>query len=287
MFPSLSEQHPFSLADITVHPLTLTVRRGEQHIVLQQKPMEVLAVLVARHPALVSRDQLIELVWDGNIYVGEKALTHAIWQLRQLFEQLGMAEVISTVRKKGYRLLLTPQLLPPEALSLTPGPADVANTVDSSSLTASSRSTTVAVAAPAGSKVVATAISAGTDPAFWRLLVIALLFGLLCLLLWLGFSGPNHNQTLKPGVVVSRQQGWSLYPAVSRDGQLLVYSHQQYGQTRQLFALDLDDAKAQPRQLTFSPQHKFRPVLSPDGLQVYYSSRFSQRSADRFRRPGY
>lgn len=74
----LIDQHPFSLADITVHPLTLTVRRGEQLILLQQKPMEVLSVLAARHPALVSREQLIELVWDGNVYVGEKTLTHAI-----------------------------------------------------------------------------------------------------------------------------------------------------------------------------------------------------------------
>lgn len=286
------EQVPFSLADITVNPLTLTVRRGEQLIVLQQKPMEVLAVLAARHPALVSRDQLIELVWDGNIYVGEKALTHAIWQLRQLFEQLGMAEVISTVRKKGYRLLLPPQPLPAGAAtfdSIT-NHASMATDYDTgqhaqqSGLT--THSTGVATADLHTESGQSGQTAAGQRRLGWRswggrswggrrrgLLGAGLLLTLLGVSLWFGVVAPGNSRAGNVAQVVSRQQGWSLYPAVSADGQLLVYSHQQYGQTRQLFALDLTDSKAQPRQLTFSPQHKFRPVLSPDGLQVYYSSR--------------
>lgn len=284
MFPLLSEQHPFSLADITVHPLTLTVRRGEQLIVLQQKPMEVLAVLAARHPALVSREQLIELVWDGNIYVGEKALTHAIWQLRQLFEQLGMAEVISTVRKKGYRLLLTPQSLPTEPQTLASADAaTVTQQADGAEQTALRAISSADSVLPNGntnnntnSNVAASGARTTATSGRWRWISAGLALTLLGWLLWFVLVLFDNKPSGDAATVVSRQQGWSLYPAVSVDGQLLVYSHQQYGQIRQLFALDLADTKTQPRQLTFSPQHKFRPVLSPNGLQVYYSSRSAQ-----------
>ena len=48
--------------------------------------------------------KLIDAIWDGNNYVGEKALTNVIWQLRSSFEKLGLCDCIQTVRKRGYRL---------------------------------------------------------------------------------------------------------------------------------------------------------------------------------------
>lgn len=91
----------FVLSHIVIDPVALTLTAPQQAVVsIQQKPMEVLQFLAQQYPALVSREQLITAVWDGNSYVGEKALTNAIWQLRHQLQQLGAAELISTIRKK-------------------------------------------------------------------------------------------------------------------------------------------------------------------------------------------
>lgn len=76
---------------------------------LQPKFIEVLSYLALRHPHVVTRDELIDKVWEGNAYVGTKALTNAIWHLRQQLSPLELeGGVIETVRKAGYRLLLPP-----------------------------------------------------------------------------------------------------------------------------------------------------------------------------------
>ena len=76
---------------------------------LQPKFIEVLNVLARNYPEVVTRDELIAQVWDGNSYVGAKALTNAIWHLRQQLSLLAdVGAVIETVRITGYRLLIEP-----------------------------------------------------------------------------------------------------------------------------------------------------------------------------------
>lgn len=80
---------------------------NEDSIQIQAKIMEVLVYLAQSYPKLVTRNELIDAVWQGNYPVGEKALTNAIWRLRQILKADGDSH-IETVRKSGYRLLLAP-----------------------------------------------------------------------------------------------------------------------------------------------------------------------------------
>lgn len=87
----------------------------QERITLQPKFVEVLAYLAHHYPRVVTRDALITDIWEGNTYVGEKALTNAVWHLRQQLGPLGAGEVIETVRKTGYRLCIEPRFeLPAE-----------------------------------------------------------------------------------------------------------------------------------------------------------------------------
>lgn len=76
-------------------------------IPLRHKVMHVLLYLAKHANRLVSRDELIAEIWNGNELVGKKGLTNAVWQLRS---ELGKTDldtgVILTVPKKGYQLLL-------------------------------------------------------------------------------------------------------------------------------------------------------------------------------------
>lgn len=236
----LSNHTNFHLDDIQVSPLTLTVQQGQQQVSLQQKPMEVLCYLAAHYPALVTREQLIDAVWDGNIYVGEKALTNAIWQLRQLFSQWGQPDLIMTVRKKGYRLQQAPSYN---------------NTLPANDLTV------------AGNAMATPALSL-RPPRRWPLVVGLALFGII-LLVWWQIAQPPPNQLAQ----ITQLQGWAQHPAVTPDGRWLVYSWQQFGHTSDLYLLDLQKPTAPHRQLTFSADDELRPEISANGQQVYFSSR--------------
>lgn len=99
----------FLLGELSICPnhLSITDTQGRQRIV-QAKFIDVLVYLAQNYPRLVSREELIEKIWDGNAPVGEKALTNAIWHLRQQFKD-AQEPMIETVRKRGYRLLIAPQ----------------------------------------------------------------------------------------------------------------------------------------------------------------------------------
>lgn len=247
----VSAETVFYLADLTVVPLTLTLSQGENNLSIQQKPMEVLCYLARQYPALVTREQLIDVVWDGNVYVGEKALTNTIWQLRQALTQLGQAELIATVRKKGYRLQLAPQWAP----SRSAFPATSANVTDLP---------TAALLEPAINQPTLTVKGASKwqQSAGW-----ACSFVLLSLLLALQFW-PRKDSGFTQ---ISQQQGWSMYPTVSVDGRLLVYSWQLFGQPADLFVQDLTQPAQPPRQLTFTAEDESQSVLSPDGKTLFYS----------------
>ena len=105
----------FKLGEVDVNPLEYTLQLGEQKLTLQPKFIEVLAYLAQQHPELVTRQQIIDEIWDGNGYVGEKALTNAIWHLRKSLKKLDPEnEYIETIRKTGYRILFEPQYPEPE-----------------------------------------------------------------------------------------------------------------------------------------------------------------------------
>ncbi len=76
---------------------------------LQPKFLQVLLLLVEAYPAPVSREDLIDRVWDGNFIVGDKALNNAIWNLRSSLSNNSSSNFIQTKRGKGYSLSIEPR----------------------------------------------------------------------------------------------------------------------------------------------------------------------------------
>ena len=67
--------------------------------------MQVLVALAKTRPAVVSRDKLVELCWEGRI-VGDDSVNRCILALRHLAQQPAAAPFsIETVPRVGYRLL--------------------------------------------------------------------------------------------------------------------------------------------------------------------------------------
>lgn len=81
----------------------LTSNGVERH--LEPKQAEVLLCLVADPGTVVSKSDLLDLVW-GDVCVTEEVLTNTIYQLRRaLGDSARTQQYIQTITKKGYRLV--------------------------------------------------------------------------------------------------------------------------------------------------------------------------------------
>jgi Tol biopolymer transport system component/DNA-binding winged helix-turn-helix (wHTH) protein len=106
------QQVPFRIGQMRIEPLEYAVYPDNaKKQSLQPKFIDVLIYLANQYPNVVSRQELIEHIWQGNFYVGEKALTNAIWHLRSTLDQPNQPEIIETIRKSGYRLLIEPKII--------------------------------------------------------------------------------------------------------------------------------------------------------------------------------
>ena len=78
---------------------------GEQTAKLEPRMMRVLVLLADQPGEVLSREFLIETIWE-NKFVGEEALTQAISRLRKVFgDNPHQPQFIETIPKNGYRII--------------------------------------------------------------------------------------------------------------------------------------------------------------------------------------
>lgn len=71
---------------------------------LTRNELKILAHLMARAGEIVPRVDLIEALWDSQIYIDDNTLSVNVTRLRSKLEGLGMPNVIKTRRGMGYQL---------------------------------------------------------------------------------------------------------------------------------------------------------------------------------------
>ncbi|HSR50831.1 MAG TPA: transcriptional regulator, partial [Acidobacteriota bacterium] len=98
-------QEEFRIAEWVVVPSLNRLQGPAGTVRLEPKVMRVLVELARRPGRVVTRQRLIETVWEGT-FVGEETLTRTISELRKAFgDDPRSPRVIETIRKSGYRLL--------------------------------------------------------------------------------------------------------------------------------------------------------------------------------------
>ena len=101
----LAEEKEFDVGGLHVIPAHREVSwNGEQRI-LEPRVAQVFVALASARPSVVSRDRLIEQVWEGRV-VGDDAINRCIQALRQLARDFTPSPfAIETVPRVGYRLV--------------------------------------------------------------------------------------------------------------------------------------------------------------------------------------
>lgn len=98
-----------SLAELAAGGLRLFLTRNEltwkgQRVELT-KNEQLLAECFMKQPGIVvSREQLLEALWDDVQFVDDNTLTVNVTRLRKKLEELGLPKAIETVRGQGYKL---------------------------------------------------------------------------------------------------------------------------------------------------------------------------------------
>jgi DNA-binding winged helix-turn-helix (wHTH) protein/TolB-like protein/tetratricopeptide (TPR) repeat protein len=94
---------PFRVGAATIDPASRDATFGEHSERLQPQNLKVLIALARHRGKVVTRDQLIDLCWDGRV-IGDDVINRSISMLRQFAARSGGFE-IETVPRAGYRLI--------------------------------------------------------------------------------------------------------------------------------------------------------------------------------------
>ena len=98
-------ESPFLIGDWLVEPQLNKVVGPAGSLTIEPRTMKVLVHLALKKPDVVTREQLMDVVWEDSV-VTEHSLTIAISDLRKIFgDDPKTPAVIETIRGVGYRLI--------------------------------------------------------------------------------------------------------------------------------------------------------------------------------------
>jgi Tol biopolymer transport system component len=242
-------EQPFCIGQCQVQPLEYSIQIAEEDKKsLQPKFVEVLCYLAQQYPRIIPRDELIEEIWAGNTYVGEKALTNAIWHLRQSLKGSNPeGDVIETIRKVGYRLLIEPIWLD-KIVQKSHGQA----MVNTQPLTKSLQYFSFK---------------------YFSFKYIAYILVLFISIFSFYYQQTNNdnNYSVPKITQITKSPGSELFPSPSPDGRYLVYSWSKNNTSPNLYMRDTHQPELPEKQLTFDTNKEGLSVWGKEGKYLYFA----------------
>ena len=80
------------------------VSSGEKAVELSRSELQILACLMVHTGQIVSRADLIDALWDNQIYIDDNTLSVNMTRLRGKLAEIGLPDAIKTRRGMGYQL---------------------------------------------------------------------------------------------------------------------------------------------------------------------------------------
>src|SRR5512143_335224 len=106
---SRAQSRRVRFGDFEVDLRTAELLKGGRSVRIQEKPFQVLALLLDRPGELVTREELRQALWPGDTFVDfDVGLNTAIRKLREaLGDSADDPRFIETLPRRGYRFMVT------------------------------------------------------------------------------------------------------------------------------------------------------------------------------------
>lgn len=89
---------------LKIFPEKSTMCYDEQEIELSKNEMRILCTLMQKRGTIVSRDALMESLWQSNEFIDDNTLTVNVNRVRKKLESVGLNDFIQTKRGRGYMI---------------------------------------------------------------------------------------------------------------------------------------------------------------------------------------
>jgi len=96
-------QEPISIGQLVFDPVGHRVSIADQAINLGPTEYRLLQFFLTHQERVYSRDQILDYVWGGNVYLDERTVDVHIRRLRKAISVAGHENYVQTVRGAGYR----------------------------------------------------------------------------------------------------------------------------------------------------------------------------------------
>lgn len=91
---------------LTLYIDTMELKRGPEKVELTKNEFILIKAFMQCPNQVLSRNDLLGLLWDDQTFVDDNTLSVNVTRLRKKLEDLGLADVLHTIRGVGYKLLI-------------------------------------------------------------------------------------------------------------------------------------------------------------------------------------
>jgi two-component system, OmpR family, response regulator YxdJ len=99
-----AQERVLEIEGLKLFPERLELSFKGETVTLSKKEAELIESLIDRYPRVAGREDLLEKLWDDQVYVDENTLNVNITRVRKKMECVGLKGAVETVRGAGYRL---------------------------------------------------------------------------------------------------------------------------------------------------------------------------------------
>lgn len=98
------QERVLTLAGLKLYPERHELHFAESSVELTKNETTILELLIDRHPRVAGREDLLEKLWDDQMFVDDNTLNVNMTRVRRKLKDLGINEAVETIRGSGYRL---------------------------------------------------------------------------------------------------------------------------------------------------------------------------------------
>ncbi len=97
-------QDKINAQDFTINLSNSTISKNDKEIELTKNEIKILKYLTEKRNKIVSREEIMDYLWESESFIDDNTLTVNITRLRNKLEELNLKELLETKRGQGYIL---------------------------------------------------------------------------------------------------------------------------------------------------------------------------------------